>query len=77
MDENKNKTELTDEQLEQVSGGGTCQPVSADSTTCYWLNHLVYRDDYDPLDKSQPQTCGNCFYFNVYKGVCTSLSSWC
>ena len=77
MDENKNKTELTDEQLEQVSGGETFQPVSANSTTCYWLNHLVYHDDYDPLDKSQPQTCGNCFYFNEIKGVCTSLSSWC
>ena len=80
MEENKKNTELNEEQLKEVSGGSLkskCQPVSADSTTCYWLNHLVYRDDYDPLDKSQPQTCGNCFYFNAYKGVCTSLSSWC
>ena len=79
MDEIKENTELNEEQLKEVSDGSLkskCQPVSADSTTCYWLTNVIYRDDYRALDTSKPQTCGNCFYFNPEDG-CISRSSGC
>ena len=79
MDEIKENTELNEEQLKEVSGGSLkskCQPVSADSTTCYWLTHIVFIDRYRALDNSKPQTCGNCFYFNSLYG-CTSNASGC
>ena len=77
--QNKKLHELTEEELAQVSGGSLkskCKPVSADSTTCYWLTHLIFGDKYRPLDESKPQTCGNCFYFNPEDG-CISRSSGC
>lgn len=67
---NKKLAELSEEELEQVTGGNAVAstPVSASQTTCLYSSFTSR--GYDPIDVNKPQSCGNCRSYNSTKGEC-------
>ena len=63
---NKKLHELTDEELEQVTGGTGHDPVDPERKTCMWGYGGYSR--YNPVNDDAPQICGNCLYY--YQGTC-------
>ena len=66
---NNKLNELTEDELEYVTGGSLGIPsVSADNTNCIQPSSTSNR--YAAIDNSKPQSCGNCQFYN--HGKCWS-----
>ena len=66
---NNKLNELTEDELEYVTGGNLGIPsVSADNTNCIQSSSTSY--GYAAIDNSKPQSCGNCHYYNHGKCLC-------
>ena len=57
----KNK-ELTEKELEKISGGEATISVDPNQTNCVWPG------GYMPNESTKPQTCENCIHF--FSGTC-------